>query len=120
MKRLFRIAVVASLVLAASLIAPATASAGTNITDCYYSGGYRGCTYFKADPNPEVLTVCDAMIDGRYTKGRLKFGGSVWEFGPVYDGLCVRWELSLEEWTHIGIRTGIEGLGWTEYEYGYA
>lgn len=99
-----------------------TTLGGDYIEDCYYSGGYRGCTYFFGYTEPfEKMIVCDLMADGRYTKGQIKFyGGIVDELGPVRGTDCQTRYYNFTEGTHVGIHTGVEGLGWTEYEYGYA
>lgn len=94
---------------------------GTNLTDCmYYHNQYLGCSYFDADPDPEIFTVCDEFGDGRYVKGRIKFGGNVYELSVAGVGKCVYWAPNIAEGTHLGIHTGVEGVGWTAYEYGYA
>lgn len=96
-------------------------AAGTDIKDCYYyNGRYLGCSYFDADPDPELFTVCDEFADGRYVKGRIKFGGNVYQLTVAGAGKCVYWAPNIAEGTHLGIHTGVEGLGWTAYEYGYA
>lgn len=96
-------------------------AAGTYMKDCmYHKGKYLGCSYFYANANPEIFKVCDVYADGRYVKGRIKFGGYVYELAVAGAGKCVEWNPNIAEGTHVGIHTGVEGIGWTPYEYGYA
>jgi hypothetical protein len=98
----------------------AAAVASTDVKDCYYRGGYRGCSYFDADPDPELFTVCDDMPhDGRYVKGHVIIGGVALELGPITSG-CVSTSLDWQEGWRYGVQTGIQGFGWTAVEYGYA
>jgi hypothetical protein len=99
---------------------------GTDIFDCYhYNGTFRGCSSFEADPDPELFTVCDTSPDGRYVKGRLKIGETIYELGPIETNdpnynVCLAASLDIPEGVIVGIHTGVENLGWTPYEYGFA
>lgn len=142
MKFRIRIATGAVLVLAASVIMSGVAAAqpegmaavavtqvgvagpmvaGTDITNCYYyNGAYRACSYFHADPDPEVFTVCDRMDDGLFTKGMIDLGDLTYSFIWLAYPECASTPLNIVEGKRVGIRTGVEGVGWGPYKYGYA
>ncbi|MGH3739275.1 MAG: hypothetical protein ACRDT6_27295 [Micromonosporaceae bacterium] len=93
-----------------------------HLKDCmYYHSQYLGCSYFRngTEDQFKVWHVCDTFADGRYVKSRLKFNGKVYEMYVAGSGKCVWTAWNFRPGEHIGIHTGVEGIGWTDYEYTY-